>query len=92
MVAYRCETAMVRVVREVLSRSDDARPLIRELLRSSADLSPNREAGTLTVRVHPMSTPRWNHAIGHLLEELTATQTNFPGTTLRLIFESIGDS
>jgi len=90
MVAYRCETAMVNVVREVLARADDARPLIRELLCSSADLKPNVDAGTLIVRIHPMSTPRWNQAIGQLLQELTATETHYPGTTLRLIFEPIG--
>jgi hypothetical protein len=90
MIAYRAETAMVGIVREVLVREDDARSLIRDLMRTEADLSPDLAAGTLTIRVHPMANPRNNRAIAHLLAELNNTESNYPGTTLKLVYQLVG--
>ena len=90
MVAYRAETAMVRIVREVLVREDDARSLIRDLMQTEADLSPDLAAGTLTIRVHSMANPRNNRAIQHLLSELNNTESKYPGTTLKLVYQLVG--
>ncbi len=72
MIAYRAETALASIVREELARTDDARSLLRDLFRSEADLTPDLEKGVLQVQVHPMSNPRANRAIAHLLEHLNA--------------------
>ena len=90
MVAYRAETAMVGIVREVLAREDDARSLIRDLMQTEADLSPDLAAGTLTIRVHSMANPRCNRAIQHLLSELNNTESKYPGTTLKLVYQLVG--
>jgi len=90
LVAYRAETAMVGIVREVLARADDARSLIRDLLRSEADLSPDAEAGLLRIGVHPMANPRFNRAIRHLLDELNAAALTYPGTSLKLVYTLVG--
>ena len=90
MVAYRAETAMVEIVREVLAREDDARSLIRDLMQTEADLSPDLAAGTLTIRVHSMANPGCNRAIQHLLSELNNTESKYPGTTLKLVYHLVG--
>ena len=87
MVAYRAETAMVHVLRDVLSRHDDARSLLRAIYCNEADLLPDDEAGTLTVRLHHLANRSSDLAVRHLCEELTATETVFPETNLRLIYE-----
>lgn len=87
MVAYRAETAMVHVLRDVLSRHDDARSLLRAIYCNEADLLPDYEAGTLTVRLHHLANHSSDEATRHLCEELTATETVFPETNLRLIYE-----
>jgi hypothetical protein len=87
MIAYRAETAMVHVVRDVLSRHDDARSLLRALYCNEADLLPDSEAGTLTVRFHHLANHTSDQAIRHLCAELTATETVFPETNLRLVYE-----
>ncbi len=87
MVAYRAETAMVHVLRDVLSRHDDARALLRALYCNEADLLPDYQAGTLTVRLHHLANRSSDAAIRHLCSELTATETVFPETNLRLIYE-----
>ncbi len=90
MVAYRAETAMAGIVREELSRQDDARSVLRDLYRSSADLIPSPDTNTLEIHVHPLANPRTNRAIEQLLEELNASEMTYPGTRLRLIYRLIG--
>ena len=86
LIAYRAETAVVGTVREALARADDGRALVRELMRTPADLQPDVRAKTLTVRLHPLPSRLQDAAVRHLAQELTATETVFPGTELRLVF------
>lgn len=86
LIAYRAETALTQIVREVLSRQDDARSLVRELFRSEADLTPDLESGELRICLHSLSNPRSNRAIGHLIAELNASELTYPGTTLKLVY------
>ncbi|MFA6047154.1 MAG: putative transposase [Phycisphaerales bacterium] len=86
LIAYRAETALVGTVREALARHDDGRALVRELMRTPADLHPDPQARTLTVCLHPLPSRLQDAAVRHLAEELTATETTFPGTDLRLVF------
>ena len=90
LLAYRAETALVRVAREKLQREDDARAWVRQTFGTAVDLQPGLEAKTLTVRLHCLSTAAHNAVLEHLCAELNATETNFPGTKLRLIFAPVG--
>jgi hypothetical protein len=92
MIAYRAETALVSIVREELARTDDARSLLRDLFCSEADLLPDLEQGILRVQVHPMSNPRSNRAIAHLLEHLNAAEFTYPDTNLRLLYSIAGEA
>jgi len=91
MVAYRAETAMVQMAREKMHREDDARSLLRALYRTEADLLPDENAGTLTVRVHHQANRCADEVIRHLCTELNQTETVFPGTNLRLVYALVSD-
>jgi hypothetical protein len=91
MVAYRAETAMANLLREHLAHPDEARSLLQALYRTEADLLPDLEAGTLTVRLHHLANASSDAAIRKLCEELNATETLFPRTQLRLIL-NLGSS
>lgn len=91
MIAYRAETAMAEVLKEKLSRTDDVKAFLRRLYETEADLKPDVENNTLTVRLHHSSTQAHDEAIQHLCDELNATETIFPGTNLKLIYK-IGSS
>ncbi len=91
LVAYRAETALATIVREELSHTGEARSLIRDLLRSDADLYPDEAAGVLEVRVHTLANPRSNRAIQHLLDHLNTTEFTYPGTNLRLAYTLAND-
>jgi hypothetical protein len=86
LVAYRAETALASIVGEKLSHGDEARSLIRDLLRSDADICPDKTASVLMVRVHTLANPRSNRAIQHLLDHLNAAEFAYPGTNLRLTY------
>ena len=90
IIAYRAETSLACIVREKLARNDDARSLVRQILRNSVDLRPDESAQTLTVHLHALSSSIHNMALAHLCAELNSTETLFPGTSLRLVFELDG--
>jgi len=89
MIAYRAETAMVHIVNEKMARLDDARALLQALYQQEADLVPNEEAGTLTVRLHHMGNRAHDEVVRHLCAELNETETLFPGSNLRLVYELV---
>jgi len=89
MIAYRAETAMAAIVREKMRRHDDARSLLRAVYATEADLIPDENAGILTVRLHQLANRMSGETLRHLCEELNATMTMFPGTSLRLVYKLV---
>lgn len=87
MTAYRAETAMANSLRETMTRPDEARTLLCALYKTEADLLPNSDNQTLTIRVHHMANVVSDKLIEKLCAELTATETRFPRTNLRMIFK-----
>ena len=87
MIAYRAETALVGLVRPHLVKEEDARALVRELFVSAADLEPDEQAHTLTVRIHRMACPAHDQAMAALLVDLTHAAFCHPETGMRLIYE-----
>jgi len=87
MIAYRAETAMAISLREHLKRPDEARRLLRALYTTEADLIPDPQAGTLTVRLHHSANAATDRVVEKLCEDLNETETIFPRTNLRLIMK-----
>jgi hypothetical protein len=87
MIAYRAETAMANILRQVIKRPDEARTLLRALYSTEADIIPDFKAQTLTVRLHHMAQNVSDVAIQKLCDELNETETVFPRTNLRLILK-----
>jgi len=92
LIAYRAETGMAQIARDVMSRVDDARSLMRQIYCTEADLIPDQQNKTLTVRLHPLTSQAHDIVVRHLCAELNATETNFPGTDLRLIYDLVGSA
>ena|SRR5437870_886263 len=87
IIAYRAETSMANVLRETMSHPDEARSLLRALYTTEVDLLPDYQQNTLTVRLHHLAQRASDQAIRKLCDELNETETLFPRTDLRLIFE-----
>ncbi|MGR3178503.1 MAG: putative transposase, partial [Candidatus Anammoxibacter sp.] len=89
MIAYRAETAMVTILRESLARTDDARSLLREIFTLEADIIPDEEDQTLTFRLHHLTNRLSDKAALHLADYLNKTETIYPGTNMRLVYELV---
>ncbi len=87
MVAYRAETAMVNILREHMSRTDDGRQLAVAIYQTEADLLPDHQNQTLTVHLHRLANHSNDVAIENLCRELNETETIFPGTGFKMIFK-----
>ena len=93
IVAYRAETAMANAVREPLGEhhQDEARTYMRKLYTTEVNLRPDPTAGTLTVEIHSLATPKDNRILQELCGQLSETKTCYPGTNLRMIYKLVSD-
>lgn len=90
MIAYRAETSIVNLLDDCYSKAkDEGRMLVKEIVKTDADLQPDYEKKTLTVKLHSLSTPRANNAVEQLCQLLNETETIFPGTELQLIYQTL---
>ncbi|MFH1242711.1 MAG: hypothetical protein V1689_10180, partial [Pseudomonadota bacterium] len=86
MVAYQAETDLLGLIRPEYARADDeGRTLIQSALKGCADLEVTNDQ--LRVTLHPLSSPHRSKAIKALCEKLNTTQTIFPGSKLRLVYD-----
>ena len=72
-----------------MTRHDDARSLLRAVYNTEVDIVPDLQAKTLTIRLHPLANASSDEAVRHLCAEINDTETVFPGTELRLIYELV---
>ncbi len=55
IICYRAETAMTLAIKEKMSQKDQARSLLQAIYKNEADLKPNYNEKTLTVRLHNLA-------------------------------------
>jgi len=89
MIAYRAESQLARWVAPLFKRhQEEARKFLQSVFQATADLIPDAQHGTLTVRFHGLANPRATRALQGLCDVVNATPTCYPGTELRLHFEA----
>ena len=90
MLAYRAETALVQLLEPGYARTEEeGRALVRQFLRSPADVLPDTQTGLLRVRLHGMPNGRSNIALAQLCQRLNDAAVKYPDTDLTLHFESL---
>ena len=87
MVAYRAETAMASLIKDTMAHPDEARHLLRAIYDTEADILPDPQQGSLTIRLHHLAQHCADRPMLRLCEILNATETVFPGTKLRMVYE-----
>jgi len=78
VTAYGCEN---------YTNDKASRRLLQSLFTTEADLLPDLENKTLTVRLHHMANRQSDEVMRKLCEELNQTETVFPDTDLKMIFK-----
>jgi len=93
MICYRAESSVAQWISPYLAKAEnEKRMVVKQIIQSSADLTPDHQNNTLTVTLHSLSAARYNHAAAQLTQLLNQTQTIFPGTNLKMIFEITANS
>ena len=85
MVAFQAETDLFRMLGPHYARNqDEGRKVIAAAFRSSGTLQVRDDE--LVVTLEPAASPNQTRALAHLCEELTASETRFPGSSLRISY------
>ena len=88
MICYRAESSVAQWIAPFLAKADnEKRMVVKQIIQSCADLTPDYENKTLKVTLHSLSAARFNHASAELTKILNQSETIFPGTDLKMIFE-----
>ncbi len=88
MIAYRAESAMLPMIAPLFMRdAEEGRTFLKAVYQLPADMIPRPERQILILRFHSMANPRFNRALAHLCENLTAESHLYPGTQLRFVFQ-----
>ena len=90
MIDYRAESALYNILAEVYKDAKkDGRQILQEIFTSDADMIPDYQNNILRIRLHSLSTPRANIAANKLCDFLNQTETLFPTTNMRLVYETV---
>lgn len=88
MICYRAESSVANYMAPFLAKADDERRMVvKQIIASNADLTPDYQKSTLTITLHSLSAQRFNTAAFELTKILNETETQFPGTNLKMIFK-----
>jgi hypothetical protein len=90
MVVYRAESALYNTLSEFYKSTEkEGRVILKEIFTSDANMIPDYKNHTLTIKLHSLSTPRANQAVKDLCSFLNLTETCFPLTNLKLVYETV---
>lgn len=91
MIAYRAETAMYNLIKNQLHphHQDEGRKLLQQIYTSDADIVPDYTNKTLTVKLHNLNYRKDDKVVHYLCEKLNETETEFPGTDLKIIYQLV---
>jgi hypothetical protein len=88
MICYRAETALADKLAPHFSRAEDEiRALVKAITHLSIDIMPDMEKSLLNITLYPLSNNRSQTALANIIEEVNATNTMYPGTTLVMRFK-----
>jgi hypothetical protein len=88
MICYRAESAVASLISPYLANADkEKRMVVKQIIQANADVIPDYQNNTLKVVLYSLSANRYNQAAAELASLLNHTETTFPGTELRMVFE-----
>ena len=58
--------------------------VVKQIIKSNADLTPDYQNQTLTAMLYFLSVKRYNYAVAEIQQFLNKTETIFPGISLKM--------
>jgi len=84
LIASRSEIALASVIKEYMAKPKEARALMEQFYKSTADLKADYQTNILNISIHHQATVHEDIVLTKLCEYLNETETIFPGTELKL--------
>ena len=89
IICYRAETTIANLLAANYRKSsNEIRALVKSIIFAKADLYPNYQTNTLTVRLNSLATPRDNLAVREICQTINDCEAIFPGTNLKLVYKT----
>ena len=89
IICYRAESAIANLLASYYQKSDnEIRALVKSIIFAKADLYPNYQTNTLTVRLNSLATPRDNLAVREICQTINNYEAVFPGTNLKMVYKT----
>lgn len=89
IICYRAETALANLLASYYRKSsNEIRALVKSIIFAKADLYPDDQTNTLTVRLNSLATPRDNLAVREICQTINDYEAVFPGTKLKLVYKT----
>jgi len=93
MICYRAESAVASLISPYLVNAHkEKRMVVKQIIQANADVIPDYKNNILKVVLYSLSAKRYNNAAAELTNLLNQTETVFPGTELKMIFEISANS
>jgi len=88
MICYRAETSFgILLASNYKKKVNEFRSLVKNLIKTKANIIPDYQKNTLPVELYSLSNPRDNKAAMDICKNLNDTKTKFPGTDLEIIYK-----
>ena len=84
LIASRSEIALASIIKKYMAKPKEARALMEQFYKSSADFKVDSPKNILHVQIHHQATAREDVVLTKLCEYLNETETVFPGSDLKL--------
>ena len=84
LIASRSEIALASILKKHMAKPKEARALMEQFYKSSADFKVDSQKNILHVQIHHQATAREDVVLTKLCEYLNETETVFPGSDLKL--------
>jgi len=90
MICYRAETALAALLAPHYNRANqEIRALIKMVIRTSINMEVDQYNQLLKITIYPLANQRSYEAFTKICETVNATETVYPGTCLKLRFETM---
>lgn len=88
MISYRAETSLLQTLKPFTNAiNHERRMILKQLFTTPADIIPDYNKKTLTIKIKGLSANRYNEPINDMIQELNKTETKYPQTDLVLVYE-----
>ncbi|HPG29700.1 MAG TPA: hypothetical protein PLQ81_02855 [bacterium] len=80
-----------KTIKEYMPNDDSIKSFLKDLFKSTADISPDYYKKILLISVHNLSTKEFDNIARYLMKTLNDSDIKFPDTNLTIFYKLVSD-